>query len=84
MPTCREVLHRFRWDPDRSFEDLLVTYRHRGAPRDERTLPVEDVDDLERSFIVTDEGTRIPYHRVLRIERADGGEAVWVRRRDHG
>lgn len=83
MPTCREVLNRFKWDPDRRFDDLTITYRHRGAPRDEATLPIGAVEELDRSFIVTDDDTHIPYHRVLRIERADG-EAVWVRRVDHG
>lgn len=83
MPTCKEVLNRYRWDPDREFAGLFITYRHRGAPDDEKTMPIEDVKDLGTSFIITIEDTRIPYHRVLRI--ADGeGDDVWIRRRDHG
>lgn len=82
MPTCKEVLKRHRWDPNRSMEGLLITYRHRGAPQDERTIPVDDVDDLGSSFVVTVDDTHIPYHRILRIERGD--EAIWTRREDHG
>lgn len=82
MPTCREVLKRHRWDPNRSLEGLTITYRHRGAPGDERTIPIDVVADLTKSFIVTEEETRIPYHRVLRIDRGD--EPVWERRKDHG
>lgn len=82
MPTCREVLKRHRWDPNRSLEGLYITYRHRGAPRDERTIPIAEVEDLGRSFVVTRDDTHIPYHRILRIHRDD--EDVWVRREDHG
>lgn len=79
--TPREVLNELKWR-DRALARARVTYRHRGAPHDERTIEGNDIAELGRSFFEL-RSTRpfsssIPYHRVLRIE-VDGA-LVWERR----
>ncbi|MGQ0535791.1 MAG: DUF504 domain-containing protein [Methanobacteriota archaeon] len=76
MPSPREVLNKLKWTRA-GRGDVLVFYVHRGAPGDFLAVRGEDVEALERGFLVLLGGTRIPYHRVFRIER--GGEVVYER-----
>lgn len=62
----REILNELRWRPGESLDDAEITYIHRGAPADERSIYGVDITELERSFFVTGEA-RIPYHRIKRI-----------------
>ena len=76
----REVLNELRWRHD-ALAQARVHYVHRGAPGDEKVAAGEEILRLETSFFILrgEHGeTSIPYHRVLRIERA--GEVVWERR----
>ncbi len=82
MPTPRDVLNELKWRHD-ALEEVLVWYRHRGAPDDERAVGGDKILELGRSFFRVQGpagGTTLPYHRVLRIERE--GRLVWERRRD--
>lgn len=77
----REVFNELKWRHG-ALGDARVYYRHRGAPGDVADAAGRDVVELGRSFFELRgrgrHSTSIPYHRVLRIERA--GEPVWERR----
>lgn len=73
----REVLNEAWWRPDADLEEIRITYVHRGAPGDRRTADGDEFVDLGRSFIVLCSGSRIPYHRITRIEYGD--ETVYAR-----
>ncbi len=47
--------------------EALVTFVHRGAPGDIRTIDGRTIMKLDRSFMETADAT-IPYHRITRIE----------------
>jgi uncharacterized protein (UPF0248 family) len=68
----REILNKLKWHPDFDFEEYEVVYVHRGAPNNEKRVSCRDIVDLEHSDFVLQEGTHIPYHRVLRILDKDG------------
>ena len=79
MPTVREVLLEIQWRQHALAEVTLVIL-HRGAPGDEARIPGDQVRALGRSFFDVERPhgeTRIPYHRILRLER--GGEVIWAR-----
>ncbi len=67
MDTPREILNELKWRHERSLEKAKIFYIHRGAPGDFRVMKGEDIIDLGRSFIETEEA-KIPYHRVFKIE----------------
>lgn len=77
MTAARDALNELRWHRQR-LQDALVTYVHRGAPGDERTVRGGDILGLRRGFLDLRGGASIPYHRVLRIEL--DGATVWRRR----
>lgn len=82
MTHPRDVLNRLRWESgeEAALVDVRIVYRHRGAPRDERSLEGRSILAVGRSFLDLPEGVRLPMHRILRIEK--DGEVLWDRRRD--
>jgi uncharacterized protein (UPF0248 family) len=73
----REVLNRLKWSGNRSLDDVVIFYLHRGAPGDMMSIKGSDIVELERSFFVTAD-SKIPYHRIRRIEKA--GEVLYEER----
>ena len=62
--TCpRKVLNELRWKPEEDLAEAWITYVHRGAPGDERSISGKDIVELEQSFFVT-EDAKIPFHRI--------------------
>lgn len=67
MDNPRDILNELKWRHKRSLEKARVYYIHRGAPGDFRVMKGEEIEDLGRSFIKSEEA-HIPYHRVFKIE----------------
>lgn len=73
MTYPRQALNRIRWGAG-SLQGVVVTYVHRGGREDLAEVSGEDIKELGRSFFTVGDA-RIPYHRVIRIERE--GEVVY-------
>ena len=54
-----------------------ITIRHRGAPGDRVRLTLEQIAGVGSRALRLEDGTVIPFHRVLAIER--DGETLWAR-----
>lgn len=65
--SVRDVLNRHKWAVG-DLEQVVVTYRHRGAENDEATFRGGEIVDVGASFLELHGGTMIPYHRVLRVQ----------------
>jgi hypothetical protein len=80
---AREMLNKIKWHPDYDENEYYVIYLHRGAPKDERSVPFSSIQSLCTSdFMLLDKDgieIYIPYHRVKRIVDCHGG-AVWKKR----
>lgn len=72
----REFLNKLKWHPDFEFTEYTVVYVHRGAPKNEKTVSCVEIVELGHSDFILQEGTHIPYHRVLRIVDRKG-DIVW-------
>lgn len=79
--TIREVLNRIFWDKRESPEDYEVTFIHRGAYMDRKTVPCGSIDRVRSSWFTyesEEEGeVLIPFHRVLEIRNVKTGQLVW-------
>jgi uncharacterized protein (UPF0248 family) len=82
--TLRDVLNRILWDPRERVSEYEVTYIHRGASGNMRTIPVSDIEEVRSSwFLLRDpnEGLiTIPFHRVLEVREISSGKVVWQKR----
>ncbi len=76
----RDVLLKAKWGKG-SVKELHIEIIDRGPPSGLSILHYSDYMILGRSFITTEDGTMIPYHRMTRIfdER---GDDVWVREKE--
>ncbi len=74
----RRLLNELKWHPEKTLEDVRVTYIHRGVQDDKITIDGGDIKRLEKSFFVIERGgeeTFIPYHRISKVQR--GGETLY-------
>jgi uncharacterized protein (UPF0248 family) len=76
----REIFNKIFWDKREKPENYFVTFIHRGAPQDRKTIPCTSIVKVERSwFIYSVEGeeTLIPFHRILEIKNIKTGKVLW-------
>ncbi|AXV37408.1 MAG: DUF504 domain-containing protein [Methanobacteriaceae archaeon] len=65
---AKNILNMILWHPDMKIADCEVTYLHRGARGNLKTIQGSKIKKLERGFIVLDDENQIPLHRIIRIE----------------
>jgi len=82
--TVRDVLNKLLWDPRESIADHELTYIHRGAPGDMRTIPCNLIEEVKISWFTyrsqEEVETFIPFHRVLEIRNVKTGQTLWEKR----
>ncbi len=79
MVTPRDILNRLKWKEGEDIGEARISYVHRGAPGDSKTVSGADVVRLEGFCFELATGTCIPYHRVYKITYR--GETVFERYR---
>ncbi|MGB9201539.1 DUF504 domain-containing protein [Methanobacterium sp.] len=52
-----------------------ITYIHRGAPENLKTINGNSIVRLDRGFLILKEGTQIPIHRIVKI--TNNNEILW-------
>jgi uncharacterized protein (UPF0248 family) len=81
----RAVLNKIHWDEKLKVKDYEVTFIHRGAERDERTISCSTIVQVGRSWFLYREGegsveTLIPFHRILKIRNMRTGDILWLKK----
>ena len=81
----RSILNRFRWDANLKNEQkhVMITYIHRGADNDKKTVFLTEIEDILPAFFTIPseefpkEKTNIPFHRILEIKNKKTGEILY-------
>ncbi|MFQ5761758.1 MAG: RNA repair domain-containing protein [Candidatus Bathyarchaeia archaeon] len=76
----KDILSRLFWDKRLQPEDYSITFIHRGAPGDSKTISCSSVTKAAKSwFLYAEGGTEvfIPYHRILEINNIKTNEILW-------
>ena len=55
--------------------EIKITYIHRGAPGNLKTIKGDSIERLARGFLILKEGTQIPFHRVVKI--TNNNKILW-------
>jgi len=71
----KNILDMILWHPKMEIEKCKITYVHRGAKGNLKTIEGSHINKLERGFLILDEGTQIPCHRIIKIEC--NNEIIW-------
>jgi hypothetical protein len=76
----RDVLNKILWDKNECSHDYVVTFIHRGAINDRKTIPFNSIVNVFSSYFVyrrEKEEVYIPFHRILEIKNEITGEVMW-------
>ena len=79
----RDLLNRLRWHPEEDIQDYEITFIHRGAFQDKKTIPTEEIGEILSSYFTYKERKEIvviPFHRILEIRNKKTGEIAWKKR----
>lgn len=71
----KNILDMILWHPEMEIEKCKITYVHRGAPGNLKTIEGSCISKLERGFLILKEGTQIPCHRIIKIKCSN--ELIW-------
>ena len=68
MSLIKDIFSKYTY-PENRLKDLTITYIHRGAPGDRKTISAEytKVGRAYFEFIEDGEVVHIPFHRILEI-----------------
>lgn len=84
MHPLRSILNRIFWDNRENPEDCVLSFIHRGAPEDVRTISLKRIGEIGGSwFTYQDESgreTTIPFHRITLLKNVRTGDVLWRKR----
>ncbi|MGB7969804.1 MAG: RNA repair domain-containing protein [Methanobacterium sp.] len=72
---ARNIINMILWHPDMQITKTEITYIHRGAPENLKTINGNSIVRLDRGFLILKEGTQIPIHRIVKI--TNNNEILW-------
>jgi uncharacterized protein (UPF0248 family) len=69
----RHILLKIKMtEQDYGEKNTLVYYINRGSPSNQAVVKVSDISAVRKgSFVLSDEETQIPFHRIIKIVRMD-------------
>ncbi len=76
----KEILNKIFWDKRLNIENHVITFIHRGAKEDKKTIPCKLIVKTGKSWFLyknMEDETFIPYHRILEIKNIKTGEILW-------
>ncbi|MFH0847965.1 MAG: RNA repair domain-containing protein [archaeon] len=81
MHPLKNVLNKLFWDRRENAKDYRITFVHRGAPEDKRTISASQILEVGNSYFVymsSAEGeATIPFHRVVEVFSIVSDKALW-------
>jgi len=72
---AKNILNMILWHPEMEIGHTKISYIHRGASGNIKTIQGSLIDKIENGFLVLNDETQIPFHRLIRIEYED--ELIW-------
>lgn len=75
---AKNILNLMMWHPEQDISRCHITYVHRGAPGNLKTISGSQIEKLEKGFLILAEDVHIPYHRIIRIECPN--KVLWKRK----
>ncbi|MHA1712786.1 MAG: RNA repair domain-containing protein [Candidatus Ranarchaeia archaeon] len=71
----RNILNKLKWDKRHNLENYQITYIHRGAPDNTRTIKASSIET--HRYVFSTETSEIPYHRILQIKNKFTGNILY-------
>lgn len=72
---AKNILDMLFWHPHKDISYTKISYIHRGAPGNIKTISGRRVENMEKGFLVLEDETHIPFHRIIKIEHNQ--KVIW-------
>jgi len=72
---AKNILNMILWHPEMEIDHAKVSYIHRGAPGNIKTIQGFIIDKIENGFLLLNDETQIPFHRIIKIKYED--KLIW-------
>ena len=66
------------WHPEMEKNHTKISYIHRGAQGNIKTIQGTDIERIENGFLVLNDETQIPFHRIIKIEYEN--KQIWKKK----
>ncbi|WP_455368459.1 RNA repair domain-containing protein [[Eubacterium] cellulosolvens] len=83
MIPLKNIFNKIFWDKRVNIQDFEITYIHRGAPNDQKTIAASIITEVGKSWFTYKEGANenmIPMHRIIGIKNIKTGNFLWKKR----
>ncbi len=68
---AKNILNMVLWHPEMEIDRSKISYIHRGARGNIKTIQGNLISRIENGFLILNDETQIPFHRIIRIEYDD-------------
>ena len=72
---AKNILNMVLWHPEMEIDHTKISYIHRGAPGNIKTIQGSSIERIENGFLVLNDETQIPFHRIIEIDYED--KLIW-------
>ncbi|MFQ6074945.1 MAG: RNA repair domain-containing protein [Candidatus Bathyarchaeia archaeon] len=80
----RDILNKVLWTASNNIANYEVTFIHRGAPMDRKTILLSSIMVVKSSWFTYigegEEEVPIPFHRIIEIRNVKTGQVLWSKR----
>ena len=84
MIPLKNIFNRIFWDKRVNIEDFEITYIHRGALNNQKTIAASLITEVGKSWFTykdQDNENKIPMHRIITIKNIKTGDILWIKRK---
>lgn len=72
---AKNILNMVIWHPKMEINRSKISYIHRRTRGNIKTVQGDQIDRIENGFLILNDETQIPFHRIIKIEYDD--ELLW-------
>jgi uncharacterized protein (UPF0248 family) len=83
MIPLKNIFNKIFWDKRVNIEDFEITYIHRGAPKNQKTIVASLITEVGKSWFTYKDQineNKIPMHRIIAIKNTKTGDFLWTKR----
>jgi len=77
----KNILNKVFWDKREDPDDYILSFIHRGASGDLKTIPLRKIREVGSSWFTyrdnSENETTIPFHRVTLVKNIRSGSVLW-------
>jgi uncharacterized protein (UPF0248 family) len=83
MIPLKNIFNKIFWDKRVNIEDFEITFIHRGAPKNQKTIAASLITEVGKSWFTyknQNDENKIPMHRIISVINIKTGDFLWKKK----